>query len=265
LFIVCVIGPGHGTFFQLNSSYFNPQKNIFSKLELNQHIPQQWRLSQQLDDGRIIPSFPLFIKPEWGQNSHGVVLARNSQQLADHRAQRGKASVDYLLQQAAVEKREFEFFYIREADNIEEFAVASLTETINSSVDCRSDDCLAVNGIFNPQTRYHDLSQLISEKELHAFWEMVKPMGCFRVARIGARADSLEQLLEGDFHVIEINIYLPMPLILLVEDISFHHKHQFIRKSMKAAARLGILRDATGEPRYPIFYRKLLAHYKVKE
>jgi hypothetical protein len=161
-------------FFQLNSSYFNPQKNIFSKLELNQHIPQQWRLSQQLDDGRVIPSFPLFIKPEWGQNSHGVALARNSQQLAEHRAQRGKASVDYLLQQAAVEKREFEFFYIREADNIEEFAVASLTETINSS-----GDCLAVNGIFNPQTRYHDLSQLISEKELHAFWEMVKPMGFF--------------------------------------------------------------------------------------
>lgn len=68
-------------FFQLNHTYFNKGKNIFSKMDLDRHIPYQWGLKQYLDDGKIVPEFPVFVKPEWGQNSHGVGVALDINEL----------------------------------------------------------------------------------------------------------------------------------------------------------------------------------------
>ena len=75
-------------FFQLNSDYFNGEKNIFSKLELNQYIPFRWRLRQVVDDGEIVPEFPVFVKPEWGQNSHGVSSVKTLDELCSIRLKR---------------------------------------------------------------------------------------------------------------------------------------------------------------------------------
>ncbi|NOR24925.1 MAG: hypothetical protein GQ542_11140 [Desulforhopalus sp.] len=58
----------------------------------------------------------------------------------------------------------------------------------------------------------------------------------FRIARVGVRANSIEELLAGNFHVIEVNIFLPMPLVLLDSQRSWAEKHRFIRESMKGAA-----------------------------
>lgn len=86
----------------------------------------------------------------------------------------------------------------------------------------------------------------------------------FRIARVGVRANSIEELLAGNFHVIEVNIFLPMPLVLLDSQRSWAEKHRFIRESMKGAARLAG-NGFRPKKRYPIFFRQLIAHYKVKE
>ncbi|MFT5559869.1 MAG: hypothetical protein ACI9RZ_002357, partial [Sphingobacteriales bacterium] len=38
-------------YFQLNANYFNEQRNLFSKLDMDARIPIQWRLVQCMDMG----------------------------------------------------------------------------------------------------------------------------------------------------------------------------------------------------------------------
>lgn len=246
-------------FFQLNSDYFNGEKNIFSKLELNQYIPKQWRLRQVVDDGKIALEFPLFVKPEWGQNSHGVHAAKDFAELSSIRQKRKSNSVTYLLQEAAKELLEFEIFYIRAAEDLDDFAILSVTETVN-----RSSENLPVNGVNNRNSSFLDRTKRLSEQELHNLWVMMKKIGFFRIARVGVRANSIEELLAGHFHVIEVNIFLPMPLVLLDSQKGWPEKFQIIRDSMKCAAQLAG-NDFRPQKRYPIFFHKLVAHYKVKE
>lgn len=236
-------------FFQLNSDYFNGEKNLFSKLEINQYIPLRWRLWQVVDDGEIVPEFPIFVKPEWGQNSHGVVLVRDLAELNDIRCKRSVKTVTYLMQEAAKETREFEIFYIRAAGNPEDTAQFSVTETVNCS-----GTSLPVNGINNRDSLYQDRTESFGKDELQNLWEMMKAIGFFRIARVGVRANSIEELLLGNFHVIEVNIFLPMPLVLLDREVGWTRKHQFIRESMKSAARLAG-NGFRPLKRYPIFLR----------
>lgn len=247
-------------FFQLNHSYFNRRKNIFSKLELDDHIPERWRLQQVVDDGDIIPSFPVFVKPEWGQNSHGVGLAMDLADLTRLRGSRKGKGVTYLLQEAATETREFEFFYIRNADHLDRYETISLTETVNSS-----GEALVVNGINNTSSVYKDVGYQLNNAEKEHLWQTLSAIGCFYIARVGLKANSIKDIVTGNFHVVEVNIFLPMPLVLLDEEISRKEKLQFIRHSMKASAKLASKVDFTSSERCPIFFKKLVAHYKVKE
>lgn len=245
-------------FFQLNSEYFNGKKNIFSKLELNKYIPLRWRLRQVVDDGEIVPEFPVFVKPEWGQNSHGVSSVKNLDELSTIRLKRRLNSVTFLLQEAAKETLEFEIFYIRAAENLDNFAMLSVTETVN-----RSSDTLPVNGISNRNSSYLDRTERFCGEELQCLWTMIKKIGFFRIARVGVRANSIEELLAGNFHVIEVNIFLPMPLVLLDCRKDWTEKHRIIRKSMKHAAHLAG-NGFRPRKRYAIFFHQLVAHYKVK-
>jgi len=247
-------------FFQLNHTYFNKEKNIFSKLDLDDHIPSQYRLNQALDDGKIVPEFPVFVKPEWGQNSHGIGIARNRDELNGLRQKRGSKKVAYLLQEAAKEAREFEFFYIRKADNPGDYAVVSLTETVN-----KSKEPLVVNGINNHDSVYTDVDFLLSKEQQATLWKTFSSIGCFYIARVGVKANSLEDLVAGSFHVVEVNIFLPMPLILLDSSKRLGDKLQFIHQSMKASAKLSTKVNFSGTERCPIFFKQLIAHYKVKE
>lgn len=247
-------------FFQLNGKHFNRRKNIFSKLDLDTHIPEKWRLRQEIDDNKKNPLFPVVVKPEWGQNSHGVEIIHSQEELEKNRKSRPNSTVNYLFQELAPGSREFEFFYIRSVEDEKSYHVVSLTETENNS-----GKTFVVNSIRNSETRYCDLTDKIGEERLQKFWGMVQSIGCYKIARIGMRANSLEELLQGQFHVLETNIFLPMPLMLLDKHISFSQKHRFIRKSMKSAAHLGATLNGKAIPRYPIFFRLLIAHYKVKQ
>lgn len=246
-------------FFQLNSDYFNREKKIFSKQELNDCVPEVWRLSQLVDDGRIVPSFPVFVKPEWGQNSHGVALARDLDDLQKFRRNRKNKTVTFLLQEAAPEQREFEIFYLRNAEDLDSAALLSVTETINLR-----GDVLPVNGINNRYSAYIDKTDEFSDEDLKRLWTLMKQIGHFRIARVGLRADTLEAMLDGSFHVIEVNIFLPMPLALLDQSWSWDEKHQFIRTCMRGAAMLAA-KGPRPTKRLPIFFHKLVAHYRVKE
>jgi len=247
-------------FFQLNEFYFNRDKNIFSKLDLDNHIPKQWRLAQVVDDGKIVPRFPVFVKPEWGQNSHGVGIANNLDELNNLRQTRRDTDVNYLLQEAAKEKKEFEFFYIRSTSDSSDFDTLSLTETVN-----KSDETLVVNGINNKDSVYREVGNELSAGERATLWKQLGSIGCFYIARVGVKANSLDDLLFGSFHVIEVNIFLPMPLMLLDNRIRVREKHQFIRRSMKASAKLAAKVNVSGAERCSIFFKQLIAHYKVKE
>lgn len=244
-------------FFQLNRSYFDPEKKIFSKQQINDLIPDRFKLKQVVDDGFIEVDLPVFCKPEWGQNSHGVCLIKTQQALDEFRAERD-GSVNWLIQEPAREKREFEIFYMRHPDNHEQFSLLSLTESVNLS-----GKGMVVNGVHNPDCSYRDLTTELTADEADQLWQRVREIGEFRVARVGLRSDDLNTLLDGEFHVIEINIFLPMPLALLDPTHSFGWKYSFICRAMDYAARLGRQMDWSRK-RYPIFFYKLAAHYKVK-
>lgn len=196
---------------------------------MDKRIPKQWLLEQFMDLGARDPShYPVFIKPEWGQNSQGVVRVDNLLQLNALRQQRTSRHPFYLIQQAAPEKREFELFMIPDEHDLQKFSVLSVTETGN-----RSAEALPVNGIYNEDSYYQNCAPRLTEAQLLAIWGHLKKMGNYRIARYGVRADSLEDLIAGKFHVVEVNLYVPMPLLLLVEDFSLIKKLQFIKSAMK--------------------------------
>jgi len=108
-------------YFQLNAPWFNRDKNIFSKLDIDTHIPKRWRLPQQAITEQYKPeSFPVFLKPEWGQNSHGIFRVDS---MADwHRIKTTlNSGFSYIVQQAASGKSEFEVFYVRDAKNLRDY------------------------------------------------------------------------------------------------------------------------------------------------
>ncbi len=239
-------------FFQLNSGYFNKAKGIFSKLDMDQRIPARWRLAQYRDNGQVMPeSFPVFLKPEWGQNSAGVVRADNPEQLQENRASRVGDDQPYLIQESAQGSREFEVYLILSDENKDRFATLSITEVMNSS-----GDDLPVNGIYNKQTCYKDISGSFSSEQLQQVWSHLKQVGEFRTARFGIRANSLNDLVCGDFKVFEINLFLPMPLVLVSSNVSKFEKLGLVYRLTKQLA--AVTKNLPEQRKTnSIFFRKL--------
>ncbi len=246
-------------FFQLNCEYFNEEKGLFSKLDIDRVIPSRWRLPQQLDDGISQPfPFPCFVKPEWGQNSHAVFRADSSGMLREIRRKNRSINVPFMLQQAALGKREFEIFYIRSTASPAHPEILSITETLN-----HSGEILPINSVLNPHSEYRERTTEFSTQERDQIWNIIGNIGRFRMARVGLRANSLHDVTEGAFQIIEINIFLPMPLSLLDRSKNWRDKHHFITNSMNAAAKI-VGTVPTAQHGRNIFLRKLRAHYRVK-
>jgi len=243
-------------FFQLNSRYFNAAKGIFSKLEMDSHVPAQWRLPQYYFDRKVVPErFPVFLKPEWGQNSNGILRVDTaSDYLALDRPLR-KTTMPYIVQQAAGGRIEFEIYYLRSPAEPDDFAVFSITEVTNTGAGRHP-----INSIHNPDTVYLDITPTFSKVELRALWNFLHGIGNFRMARLCVKADSKDDLLQGLFQIVEINLFLPMPLVLLAKNVHEEKKQQLIAEIMTVIARLvkTIPRKETGKS---IFFRKMKAHY----
>lgn len=241
----------------MNSDYFNEDKGIFSKLEMDSLIPEKWRLRQEpYDDKRVPDGFPIFAKPEWGQNSMGIVRLENARQFQDFAPRVRRSAVPYIVQQAAVGRREFEVYYLRSpevTDNCEAFYV---TETIN-----RSGTDHPINSVNNPDTSYRDITATFTARQRQKLWELVRDIGRFRVARVCLKADSRHDFLKGCFKVVEINLFLPMPLVLLADNVGAGTKLQLVGQLTDTMARL-VAYLPKGR-RKAIFFRKVLAHYRI--
>lgn len=239
-------------YFQLNAHYFNKSKGIYSKQDINDLIPVQWRLNQQIDNYDFQPdTYPVFVKPEWGQNSKGIQRADSFQELENIRAQRHRAPIHYLVQDAAKGKIEFEIFVIPCATSPDRYAMLSVTQVIN-----HSSDPFPINGIYNRQTEYSDITPQLNSENIETLWGYLKTVGGFRISRFGVRADSIESLVAGDFKVIEINLFVPMPLVLLSNNTSITRKLNLAIQCTWFLAR--ITKTIPSQPNEPlIFFKKL--------
>jgi hypothetical protein len=246
-------------FFQLNADYFNKKLGIYSKLEINQLIPFQWRLKQWVHDRSTPPQrYPVFLKPEWGQNSYGIYRADSPQEFEVLQEVIADKEITYVLQEAAEQSLEFEVYYIRQVEKPDTFASFTITEVENTH-----EEKLPINGKNNIHTAYRDRTQSFTEDETQIIWNHVKKIGNFRMARVCMKADSKTDLLQGNFHIVEINLFTPMPLNLLDPKTPWPEKAQFIRAGMFFLAENTRAISAKQE-RKSIFFKKLAMHYRVK-
>lgn len=234
-------------YFQLNARYFSEKHDIFSKLELDLLVPERWRLAQSIDSPDLHPeTFPVFLKPEWGQNAKGIYRADDPVQLTRLRAQLAAQPQRYLLQEAAHGKHEFEIFGINankwpepnlgsvlnseHKDGQPGHEVLTITEAVNSS------ETYPINSKFNNQTRYVEITSDFTQQEQQALSDYLSELGHFGISRLSVRADSREDMLAGQFHVIEINLFVPMPINLLDDALTAADRWRFIRRAMMSLA-----------------------------
>lgn len=255
--LYCIrIGTKPCKYFQLNSPRFDRRSGIFSKLDIDQDIPQKWKLDQRLDDGRYLPpDWPVFVKPEWGQNAAGVERADNPEELERIRARIKNDKIRYLLQQGATERREFEVFSIRDSVDKQSYAVLTVTEAVND------EEPNPINGIYNPGTSYVEITGQFDRSELCHLWQHMNSIGNFNISRASLRANSTSDLLAGKFHVIEINLFLPMPINMLDRRFSRKQIFDMIRRYMMSLARITKARDKS-LPEKPVFTKIMLYNRK---
>ncbi len=234
-YIACClrVGAAPWKFFQINARYFSEDEGIFSKLSIDALIPERWRLQQVPDDGCISPErYPVFMKPEWGQNAHGIHRADSFEQLQKIRQEISQSGGDqqYILQEGAPGSREFEIFSIDVSKSDGRHDVVTVTEAVNLS------ESNPINSKYNKNTRYVDISSRFDSEQLSTLGHYLDEVGRFAISRMSVRTDSLDALLEGRFHVIEVNLFLPMPINLLDSSYSWSVRFRFIRRAMMSLA-----------------------------
>ena len=248
-------------YFQLNARYFDSRAGVFSKIELDKLIPPPHRLQQHYEDGARAPArYPVFIKPEWGQNARGVCRADDAESLRRIRAQihatqhqNKRANIRYLMQESARGKNEYEIFSIAHHRDATRHAVLTVAQTCND----RERD--PINSIHNVNTRYVDITGQLSRAQRARIGQLAREIGRFNISRISVRADSLAQLLRGVFQVIEINLFLPMPINLLDRRHSTRAIIIMVINYMRCLARATKHRDKTIAER-PVFIASMLYH-----
>jgi hypothetical protein len=249
----CVlIGTKPCKYFQLNSEVFNGDKGIFSKIEIDLLIPEKWRLAQYYDDGIKMPrSYPVFVKPEWGENADGIFRADDEASLRQIQQEIESSRIPYIVQEAAPGNMEFEIFSILHHRDKDRSAVLTITQAINDSED------YPVNGVYNANTYYREITESLSASQLEAIWALLGEIGHFNISRVGLRADSVEEMLAGKFHVIEINLYLPMPINMLDSAYHFLDVWRMTRSYMMSLARITKARNKELEEK-PVFTKQVL-------
>lgn len=253
-YILCCarIGVAPWRYWQLNARYFSAEHGIFSKLSLDALIPDRWRLPQSVDSDLVVPaSYPVFLKPEWGQNAHGIHRVDDAEQLDRLRTQLADEPQRYLLQEAATGKREYEIFSIDANRSDNRHDVLTITEAVNDS------ERFPINSKNNRYTRYVDITAQFTSEQQNTIAEYLSMVGEFGISRMSVRADSNEELVAGNFHVIEINLFLPMPINLLDRDYRWTERWRFIRSAMMSLAQATRLIKPVENPQ-PIFARMML-------
>jgi len=247
------------TYIQLNARYFSQDQGIFSKLSIDGLIPDRWRLYQIPDDNMISPErYPVFLKPEWGQNAHGIHRADNLQALQSirHTLKEKDGGQKYILQEGAPGKREFEIFSIDVSKHDNQHDVITVTEAVNST------EAFPINSKYNSNTRYVDISNSFTAQNLTTLGQYLDDVGHFAISRMSVRADSLDDLVAGNFHVIEVNLFLPMPINLLDNSYSWAVRLKFIGRAMMSLARATKAIKPVAEP--PAIFTRMMLYGRRK-
>ncbi|WP_428087000.1 hypothetical protein [Candidatus Thioglobus sp.] len=224
---------------------------------MDARIPEKWRLEQGYVDKNNPPkTFPVFLKPEWGQNSNGISRADSKDDFLAF--DDSKSKIPYIVQQAASEAQEYEIFYIRDPDNQANHITLTITRSVN-----RSDELYPINSINNEQVSYQDCTQSFTKDEIKKLQVYLHELPNFRIARVGLRANSKQDLLAGLFHIIEVNLFAPFPINLLDTSISKKTKHQFIKDNMFHLVKLSAKIPKKYFNRF-VFFKKIIKHYQSK-
>ena len=219
-------------YFQLNADYFNQSMGLFSKQEINDLIPLQWRLTQFRDDGITLPEqFPVFVKPEWGQNSIGVFRIEDAKQLNQFRSVNTNNPTSSIIQQPGTGTQEIEIFFVDTGNDPHLPSLMSITHVVNDS-----SDRLPVNSIYNPHSHYCDITQRLDNQQRLQLWQHLKRIGKFRIARVGVRTECLEELIAGKFKVIEVNLFVPFPLSFLCPHMGWRKKTKLMLRMVWSMA-----------------------------
>ncbi len=245
-------------YFQLNAQYFNIDKGIFSKLDIDTHIPKQWRLEQHYLSKSVIPKqYPVFLKPEWGQNSYGITLVYSEKQYLSACEALKDKKVPYIAQALAQGEIEYEIFYIQHPDNPKDCITLTITKVVNQS------EQYPINAANNQHTQYHDCTNEFDVQALETLKKHLRQLPCFRIARIALKADNHQAVIIGEFKIIEINLFTPMPLNLLDVSHSKQYKMDFIKKNMQ---HLVVLSDQIPRQDFKrhIFFKKVWRHYQIQ-
>jgi len=217
----------------VNARYFSRSKGIFSKLAIDNMIPERWRLTQSVDSENITPaSFPVFLKPEWGQNGSGIVRADDAESLARLRRAHAEENQRFMIQEAATGAREFEIFGARTGDNGRSHEMVTVTESTNSA-----GEQFPINSIYNKSTVYRDITSQFSDEQLARLSGYILEIGDLAIARVSVRADSTEKLLAGEFKIIEVNMFIPMPINVMDPSYSWVKRLRFLFKAMMHLAK----------------------------
>lgn len=245
-------------YYQMNASFFNAKKGIYSKLDIDRLIPQKWRIPQYYLNNSVSPTqYPVFLKPEWGQNSYGIKVINNAVDYKNAQNTLAKTKIPYIVQEQANGHHEYELFYIQDPSDAEQHCCFTISETINTT------DKTPINSTHNPNTQYKDLSDSFNKEELEKIKSHLKKLPNFRIARVALKAESKESLISGDFDIIEINLFAPMPLNLLDPKHSDQYKNAFIVKNMKQLALLSKNIPKTHFKPF-VFCKTVLRHYQIK-
>ena len=225
------IKTGPWKYFQINARHFSDEKGIFSKLNIDKMIPEKWKLRQERLTEFFTPSrYPVFIKPEWGQNAQGITRADNSDQLRAITTNLEGSSTTFIAQECATESREFELFTIFTDPGRSECAVMTITEALNQTHD------YPINSIYNENTRYRDITDQFSQADIKKLIDFKQEIGKFGQSRLSVRADTTDDLVAGNFHVIELNLFTPMPINLLDRNHSWIQRLKYIAQYSYAVA-----------------------------
>ena len=170
----------------------------------------------------------------------------------------------YLLQEAAPGSREFEIFSIDargdgqrvSATELDAADIITVTEAVNRR------EAFPINSKYNHDTRYVDVSASFTPAELGTLAAYLREIGHFGIARMSVRADSREAMLAGRFHVIEINLFLPMPINLLDARYTWQEKWRFIRTAMMSLALA--TRAITPVARPPAVFTRMMMYGRGK-
>lgn len=257
-YILCclVIKTGPWRYFQINARLFSRDKGIFSKLALDDMFPAPWRLKQsRLDISSVPDTFPVFIKPEWGQNSMGIERADTAEQFANIARRLSKTDRSFMVQQAAPGRREFEIFTTFANRKFDEADIITVTETINKT------HPHPINSIYNNDTVYKEITGLLTKQQLEQLVKFKLKVGRFGQSRLCVRADSVEDMIAGKFHIVEINLFTPMPINLMDQSYTWKNKLEFILKVGRSLAKVTRAIDRN-QKTFPVFTMMLLYNHQ---